>query len=91
MLEPLRKLRQDCTIASVQLHMGTAKKILKPDELLDHLTTTNENDARQELRTIASSLNGIAAIHIIKEQTAEAIKMYRSVLKWAKDYCERIS
>lgn len=53
--------------------------------------TTNENDARHELRTVASSLNGIAALHMIKGQTADATAMYKSVLKWAKDYHERIS
>lgn len=92
-MEPLRSLRQDCTIPTINDHrnMGATKRTLKPDELLSHLLTTNENDARQELRTIASSLNGIAAIHMIKDQTADATAMYKSVLRWAKDYHERIS
>lgn len=89
-LEPLRKLRQDCTIPSVS-ERGMQKKSLKPEELLTHLTSVNENDAKQELRTITSSLNGIAAIQMIKGEVAEAIKMYKKVLKWAKEYNEKIS
>lgn len=89
-MEPLRKLRQDCTIPSVS-DQGKQKKNLKPEELLTHLTTVNENDAKQELRTITSSLNGIAAIQMIKGEPDEAIKMYKRVLKWAKDYNEKIS
>lgn len=67
------------------------KRNLKPDELLTHLLTVNENDAKQLLRTITSSLNGIAAIHLIKDETAQAKKMYGKVLKWAEDYKEKIS
>lgn len=88
-LEPLRKLRQDCTLPSVI--GGGMKRNLKPDELLTHLTTVNENDAKQLLRTITSSLNGIAAIQLIKNETAQAKNMYEKVLKWAEDYKEKIS
>lgn len=90
-LEPLRKLRQDCTIPSVlERNLGQSKKNLKPDELLKHLTAKNEIEAKTELRTITSSINGIAALHVIRNEPVEAAKMYKSVLKWAKDYNEKI-
>lgn len=90
-LEPLRKLRQDCSIPSVtERNLGAAKKNLKPDDLLKHLISKNEIEAKSELRSIAWCLNGIAALHLIKEQNIEAVKLYRSVLKWSKDYNEKI-
>lgn len=90
-LEPLRKLRQDCTIPSVfERHLGASKKNLKPDELLKHLVSKNEIEAKSELRAVTSALNGIAALHIIKGEFNEAVKKYQSVLKWAKDYNEKI-
>lgn len=89
-LEPLRKLRQDCSIPSVfERHLKNAKKNLKPDELLKHLMSKNEIEAKSELRTIAWCLNGTAALHLIKEEKAEAIKLYRTVLKWAQDYNDK--
>lgn len=90
-LEPLRKLRQDCSIPSVfERHLKNTKKNLKPDELLKHLMSKNEIEAKSELRTIAWCLNGMAALNLIKDQNAEAIKLYRTVLKWAQDYNEKI-
>lgn len=91
-LEPLRKLRQDCSVPSIfERNMNQQKKNLKPDELLEHLMKKNEIEAKSELRTIAWCLNGTAALHLIKNEKAEAVKLYRSVLKWAKDYNEKIS
>lgn len=90
-LEPLRKLRQDCTIPSAfERQLKSTKKNLKPDELLKHLMSKNEIEAKSELRTIAWCLNGVAALHLIKNENAEAVKLYRTVLKWAKDYNEKI-
>ncbi|XP_055320162.1 E3 ubiquitin-protein ligase SHPRH [Sitodiplosis mosellana] len=91
-LEPLRKLRQDCSVPSIfERNLNQNKKNLKPDELLKHLMNKNEIEAKSELRTIAWSLNGAAALHLIKGENAEAIKLYRTVLKWAKDYSDKIS
>lgn len=90
-LEPLRKLRQDCSIPSVsERNLGATKKNLKPDDLLKHLISKNENEAKSELRSVAWCLNGVAALHLIKEEVPEAVKSYRNVLKWAKDYNEKI-
>ncbi|XP_055627280.1 E3 ubiquitin-protein ligase SHPRH [Toxorhynchites rutilus septentrionalis] len=92
-MEPLRKLRQDCTIPSV-IHRSdqlTMKKLLTPNELRQHLITTNEIDCKSQLRSIASSINGMAAIYLIKRDYDRAIKMYKSTLRWADDYQGTIS
>lgn len=90
-LEPLRKLRQDCSIPSIhERNLGVAKRNLKPDELLEHLISKNEIEAKSELRSIAWCLNGLAALNLIKHNKMEAVKLYRSVLKWAKEYNEKI-
>lgn len=63
---------------------------MKPDELLAHLMGVNEIDAKAQLRTIGSSLNGLAALHVIKNNPIEAAKTYKKVLQWAKDYNDKI-
>ncbi|XP_058460410.1 E3 ubiquitin-protein ligase SHPRH [Malaya genurostris] len=91
--EPLRKLRQDCTIPSI-IHRSdqlATKKLLTPNELHEHLTTNNEMECKKQLRSIVSSINGMAAIHVIRKEYDQAIKMYKSVLRWADDYQGSIS
>lgn len=87
-MEPVRKLRQDCTIPSIlhRLDQTTTTKMLTPTELHDHLITKNEMDCKSQIRSIVSNLNGMAAIHVIRKEYDQAIKMYKSVLRWADDY-----
>lgn len=88
-LEPLRRLRQGCSIHRIG-HINNLQTVPQ-DELLKHLCKKAEIEAKSELRTITSSLNGLAALHIIRKNTTDAAKMYRSVLKWAADYTDRIT
>lgn len=93
LMEPMRKLRQDCSIPSV-LHRSdqlTTKKMLTPTELHEHLVTSNEMDCKSQLRSVVSSINGMAAIHVIRKEYDQAIKMYKSALRWAEDYQGTIS
>lgn len=86
-MEPLRKLRQDCTVPTIFKERQTKNKtVLTPDKLLKHMKTNNETDCKNELRTIISTMNGIAALHVIKKNYKLAEMMYRQVLRWAKDY-----
>lgn len=87
-IEPLLKLRQDCSLPSIIIKTNsvTAKHNISSHDLLKHMTTLAENEAKSELRTIASSLNGLAALHIIKDNTTEAVKLYQQLLKWSDDY-----
>lgn len=87
-MEPLRKLRQDCSMPSVlqKNDQRINKNLLKPDDLLQHLISNTEIKAKSELRTIGSSLNGLAALHISQNKCGDAIVTYKQVLKWATDY-----
>lgn len=91
-LGPLLKLRQDCTIPNIfeKSNQFTVKKILKPHELYNHLFSNTEIECKSELRSIASSLNGLAALCIIKSDFDGAAKRYKNVLRWSKDYTGNI-
>lgn len=91
-MEPLKKLRIDCSMPSTLEgdKQTRTRKVLKPDDLQKHLTNTNEIQAKSELRTIGSSLNGLAGLYIIKGDTKRATNKYRSLLKWAKDYTGKV-
>lgn len=59
-MEPLRKLRQDCTVPTVmnKSHQGVAKRLLSPEELHKHLVSNHEIECKSQLRALTSSLNG---------------------------------
>lgn len=90
LLEHIRKLRQDCTVPCIfhrnLTEAGVVKQTLTPNELQEHMVSNNEIECKSQLRTIASSLNGLAAIHIAKKDFSKAINCYKSVLRWANDY-----
>ncbi|XP_067626775.1 E3 ubiquitin-protein ligase SHPRH [Eurosta solidaginis] len=94
-LHPLLKIRQCCTIPVVNAGLrmqnrNTAavqqKLFLQPKDLHAHLKSTNEIECKSELRTMASSYNGMAAIYFIRCNYDEAIKNYEMVLRLARDY-----
>lgn len=89
-MEPLRKLRQDCSLPSIVSKTLSMKNSVSPDDLHKHLTATVEMQTKSELRTIASSINGLAALYIIQGEIDEAIKMYQKVLKWSDEYTGNI-
>lgn len=92
LMEPLRKLRQDCSMPSIlqKTDQRINKNLLKPDDLLQHLISNTELKAKTELRTIGSSLNGLAALKVSQNQCVEAMAIYKKVLKWASDYKDNI-
>ncbi|XP_308421.5 E3 ubiquitin-protein ligase SHPRH [Anopheles gambiae] len=94
LLEPLRKLRQDCTIPSV-LGVGQSalqgKKLLTPAELHEHLIASNVNECKGKLRSVVSSLNGMAAVEILQEHYDQAFRLYQASLRCADDYQGAIS
>ncbi|XP_037950755.1 E3 ubiquitin-protein ligase SHPRH-like [Teleopsis dalmanni] len=94
-LKPLLKIRQSCIIPVVignkpkTSGQTLQKQFMNPNELHSHLKTTNENDCKAQLRTMASSYNGMAAINFIRGDYKEAIRFYNAVLKLARDYNEK--
>jgi E3 ubiquitin-protein ligase SHPRH len=93
-LEPLRTLRQDCTIPSIfqkSNDQTRVKQTLKPEELHEHLMSKTSIEAKSALRTVCSSINGIAAIKIAEEKYEEALNLYHQVLKLSKEYTGVVS
>lgn len=88
-LEPLRKLRQDCTIPSIY-HKTNAqsrvKKALKPEELHEHLVSKTSIEAKSQLRTVCSSMNALAAVSIADKKYDEAVNYYKQIMKLAEKY-----
>ncbi|CAM6031634.1 unnamed protein product, partial [Sphagnum compactum] len=93
LMEPLRKIRQDCNVPSIFQRTTTmdqaTKKLLSPAQLHDHLISTTEQEVKTCLRTIASSFNGMAACYIMRSDYQEAIQSYQKVLKLASDYHDK--
>ncbi|EDW18440.1 E3 ubiquitin-protein ligase SHPRH [Drosophila mojavensis] len=87
-LHPFLRIRKTCSIPVVINKHVTTTNYLNPQDLLMHLKSNNEMQCKRELRTWASSYNGLAAIHFIRKQYGEAIHNYKLVLKLAKDYNE---
>lgn len=88
LFDPLRKLRQDCTMPSIIASKGNQlhnKRLLSPDELYKYLLTTNEKECKGNLRSIVSSLNGLAGIAMFLQDYPLARKYYKSVLKRAEE------
>ncbi|KAG5680655.1 hypothetical protein PVAND_010149 [Polypedilum vanderplanki] len=93
-LEPLRKIRQDCTIANLFVNVNDqtrVKQTLRSDQLHEHLVSKTSIECKSALRTICSSLNGMAALKIAENKFEEAISMYKQVLRLAKDYTGVVS
>lgn len=86
LMEPLRKLRQDCTMPTVVSRGDQVqKRLLSPDELYSHLLSVNELDCKAKLRSIVSNLNGLAGIACIMQDFELAAKYYKSVLRRSEE------
>ncbi|XP_017495055.1 PREDICTED: E3 ubiquitin-protein ligase SHPRH, partial [Rhagoletis zephyria] len=94
-LQPLLKIRQCCITPVVNTsnkgpYKNSAnvqqKQFLQPKDLLAHLKSTNELECKSELRSVASSYNGMAAIYFIQGNFEQAIKHYEMVLRLAREY-----
>lgn len=57
-MEPLRKLRQDCTVPTLLSNTNKSKRLLSPEELQQHLSSKHEIECKSQLRSVASTLNG---------------------------------
>ncbi|KAM8710593.1 hypothetical protein ACLKA7_017248 [Drosophila subpalustris] len=87
-LQPFLRIRKTCSVPVVLHKNFSDTSYLNRQELLQHLKTTNEVECKSELRTWASSYNGIAAISFIHSNYKDAIHNYKQVLKLASDYNE---
>ncbi|KAH8266201.1 hypothetical protein KR038_008904 [Drosophila bunnanda] len=87
-LKPFLRIRQTCSVPVVLNSNVASNCYLNPQDLLTRLKSNNETECKTELRSWASSYNGLASIHFIREDFAQAIKYYKLLLKLAEDYNE---
>ncbi|XP_013116383.2 E3 ubiquitin-protein ligase SHPRH [Stomoxys calcitrans] len=92
-LQPFLKIRQSCTMPVVVMNSKAnstlalpQKQFLHPQELHRYLKSSNELSCKSELRAMASTHNGLAAIYYIQQKYDDATKNYNAVLKLARDY-----
>lgn len=85
-LQPFLRIRKTCSVPVVTKKNVSTTNYMNPQELLKHLKSNNELECKRELRTWASSYNGIAAIQFIRKEFDKAVQFYKLVLKLAKDY-----
>lgn len=91
-MAPLIQLRRDCTIPRVANinDKNPTKKPLTPKELLKHLQQSHTLNARVFLKSITAATNKIAQLKMIKNDSAEAVKLYKEVLQLAKEHNDKI-
>ncbi|KAL9919026.1 E3 ubiquitin-protein ligase SHPRH isoform 1-T1 [Glossina fuscipes fuscipes] len=88
-LQPFLKIRQSCIMPVVTSNnIAQQKQFLQPQELHNYLKSNNELSCKSELRSMASSHNGLAALHFLEKRYDEALIHYKEVLKLAKNYVE---
>uniref|UniRef100_L7LZM8 Putative dead box-containing helicase-like transcription factor/dna repair protein n=1 Tax=Rhipicephalus pulchellus TaxID=72859 RepID=L7LZM8_RHIPC len=92
LLQPLVRLRQACchprAVRGAFLPMRTDS--LTMEELLTSLIKKATSECEEAHRRMVSSMNGIAGIHIIRDERREAADVYREVLWSVKDHSRNI-
>ncbi|XP_054921718.1 E3 ubiquitin-protein ligase SHPRH isoform X2 [Dermacentor andersoni] len=92
LLQPLVRLRQACchprAVRGAFLPMRTDS--LTMDELLASLIKKTTVECEEAHRRMVSAMNGIAGIHIIRDERREAADAYREVLWSVKDHSRNI-
>lgn len=66
--------------------LNNAFFFLFQDQLHEHLVSKASIECKSALRTICSSLNGMAAIKIAEMKYDDAMTHYNQVFRLAKDY-----
>ncbi|XP_077977892.1 E3 ubiquitin-protein ligase SHPRH-like [Glandiceps talaboti] len=88
MMWPLLKLRQACCHPQavrgefLPLHKST----MTMEELLKSLTQKTKLECEESHRQFICALNGLAALHIIREEYVDAVDMYREVLRAVEEH-----
>ncbi|KAG0727378.1 E3 ubiquitin-protein ligase SHPRH [Chionoecetes opilio] len=88
LLQPLLKLRQACNHPQVVRgqFLPLARKTMTMEMLLDNLTNKTKVEAEEAHRALIASTNGLAAIHVIRQEWAEAVEAYREALRSMEDH-----
>lgn len=91
LLLPLLRLRQACSHPqAVRGKFLSIKRTMTMPELLATMVSQAKVECEEVLRQLIASLNGIAALFIIKEYWIQAVDSYRSVLHLNQDYEDKL-
>ncbi|XP_044756394.1 E3 ubiquitin-protein ligase SHPRH [Coccinella septempunctata] len=90
---PLLSLRQVCTHPSTERgkYLATKKQVSTMKDLLEALILKNTNESEELLRVVVSSLNGLAGIHLLMQNPAQAADEYRKVMHLSARFSEEKS
>ncbi|XP_064473017.1 E3 ubiquitin-protein ligase SHPRH-like isoform X2 [Ornithodoros turicata] len=92
LIKPLTSLRQACchpqAVRGKFLPLRTDS--LTIEELLTCLIKKTTTECEEAHRLMVAAMNGLAGVHIIKDELQEAAEMYRQVLWSAKDHSKDI-
>ncbi|XP_021928095.1 E3 ubiquitin-protein ligase SHPRH isoform X2 [Zootermopsis nevadensis] len=91
-LGPLLRLRQACSHPQAVRgqFLTAAKATMSMEELLESLIKKTQCESEEALRQYIAALNGLAGIHIIRENWVQAVETYRDVLRIAEEYKDKL-
>ncbi|NWR19294.1 SHPRH ligase, partial [Emberiza fucata] len=91
-LYPLLRLRQACCHPQAVRgeFLPLQKSTMTMEELLASLQKKCRTECEEAHRQLVCALNGLAGIHIIKEEYALAAELYREVLRSSEEHKEKL-
>ncbi len=90
LMEPVRTLRRNCSILHASDKDGQTI-VMRPQQMLQYLFSTNESEANFELKTIGKKLKSFLQLslgdHPMRAVVSmKALNIFKNVLDWAKKY-----
>ncbi|XP_072221237.1 E3 ubiquitin-protein ligase SHPRH [Leuresthes tenuis] len=91
-LYPLLRLRQACCHPQAVRgeFLPLQKSTMTMEELLKSLQKKCRVECEEAHRQLVCALNGLAGIHIIRNEFVEAVEMYREVLRSSEEHKDRL-
>lgn len=88
LLQPLLKLRQACNHPQIVKGQFQSLKssTMTMEQLLDNLIKKTKVETEEAHRLLVAAMNGLSAIHIMRDEWVEAVDMYRSVLQSVQEH-----
>nr|XP_020842216.1 E3 ubiquitin-protein ligase SHPRH isoform X2 [Phascolarctos cinereus] len=91
-LYPLLRLRQACCHPQAVRgeFLPLQKSTMTMEELLTSLQKKCRTECEEAHRQLVCALNGLAGIHIIKDEYAQAVDLYREVLRSSEEHKDKL-
>jgi len=83
LLNPLLRLRQACCHPQAVRgsHLSVQRSTLTMDKLLETLISKAKLECEEAHRQLLFAFNGLAGIHLLKEEWADGVNMYRDAMR----------